>query len=70
MTLEEIIKEIYTQGLQRRIYMILHSAVMASYDSIIDENMEYGASLAAIKKINKGKNDAIDALCIREGDEK
>lgn len=68
MTLEEILKEIYAQGLQRRVYMILHSAVMSDCDSIIDENMNYSASLAAIKKINKGKNKAIDALCEREGD--
>ena len=68
VTLEEILKEIYAQGLQRRVYMILHSAVMSDCDSIIDENMNYSASLAAIKKINKGKNKAIDALCEREGD--
>lgn len=62
MSLEEILKEIYSQRLQKQVYMILHSAVMEDYNSIADENREYIASLTAIRKINKGKNDAIDAL--------
>lgn len=62
MSLEEILKEIYAKKLQKQVYIILHSAVMEDYESVIKENMEYSASLTAIKKINKGKNDAIDAL--------
>lgn len=30
------------------------------------QNAEMASCLAAIKKINKGKNEAIDALCERE----
>jgi len=63
MTFEEILKEIYSQNLQKKVYMTLHSAVMGDYDSLCSENQECLASLSAIKKINKGKNDAIDALC-------
>lgn len=63
MKLEEILNEIYGKGLQKQVYMILHSAVMEDYKSLVKENMEHSASLAAIKKINRGKNDAIDALC-------
>lgn len=62
MNLEEILKEIYEQRLQKQVYMILHSAVMEDYKTVINENREHRASLNAIKKINKGKNDAIDAL--------
>lgn len=62
MSLEEILKEIYSQRLQKQVYMILHSAVMEDYKLALDENREYMASLTAIRKINKGKNDAIDAL--------
>lgn len=62
MSLEEILKEIYIQKLQKQVYMILHSAVMEDYNSIADENREHVASLTAIKKINNGKNNAIDPL--------
>lgn len=36
MDLEEILKEIYKQGLQKQVYMILHSAVMEDYKSVLD----------------------------------
>lgn len=63
MNLEEILKEIYKQGLQKQVYMILHSDVMEDYKTVTNKKREYVASLAAIKKINKNKNKAIDALC-------
>ncbi|RFZ78290.1 hypothetical protein DS742_14350 [Lacrimispora amygdalina] len=66
MNLEEILKEIYKQGLQKQVYMTLHSAVMEDYKFVVNENREYVASLTAIKKINKGRNEAIDALCKRD----
>lgn len=66
MDLDEILKEIYSQRLQRQVYTILHSAVMEDYKLAVDENMEYSASLTAIRKINKGKNEAIDALCEKD----
>lgn len=66
MNLEEILKEIYKNGLQKQVYMILHSAVMEDYKTALNENREYSTSLNAIKKINKGKNEAIDALCEKD----
>ena len=63
MTFEEILKEIYSQNLQKKVYTTLHSDVMRDYNSLCSENRGCRASLSAIKRINKGKNDVIDALC-------
>ncbi|MSA02196.1 hypothetical protein GKG47_09105 [Lactonifactor sp. BIOML-A3] len=63
MTLEEILTEIYNQGMKIQVYKILHAAVMEDYNKLLNENRECSASLTAIKKINKGRNEAIDALC-------
>lgn len=63
MTQTEILTEIYKENLQVEIYDFLHKEVLRLYQKEQNENAQLNACLTAIRKINKGRNDAIDALC-------
>lgn len=62
MTTTEILNEIVKEGKTDEICRILLNMVLADKESIKNECMEYKACLSAIHKINRGKDDAIDAL--------
>lgn len=66
MTLKEILELIYNSGLQWDVYTFLHSAFIEDYGKMVDECRENNAIINAIRKINNGKNDCIDALCNKE----
>lgn len=62
MTTQDIIREIIGQGKIDEIYKILSDMILRQKEEYNEELKEYRASLIAIRKINKGKNEAIDAL--------
>lgn len=62
MTTQDIITEIVNQGKVDEIYKTLSDMILESKNRKEQLNAEYRACLRAIKKINAGKNDAIDAL--------
>lgn len=62
VTTHEIVKEIVSQGKVDEIYKILSDMILRQKAECNEEIKEYRASLIAIRKINKGKNEAIDAL--------
>ena len=62
MATHEIVKEIVSQGKVDEIYKILSDMILRQKAECNEEIKEYRASLIAIRKINKGKNEAIDAL--------
>lgn len=62
----KIISEIVENHLEVEIYNILHTIILTEYKKEINKNYDQQACLTAIKKINQGKNDAIDALCDTE----
>ena len=66
MTTQDIIREIIGQGKIDEIYKILSDMILRQKEEYNEELKEYRASLIAIRKINKGKNDAIDALSTLE----
>ena len=66
MTTQEIIMEIVNQGKVDEIYKTLSDMILESKNRKEQLNAEYRACLKAIKKINGGRNDAIDALSTLE----
>ena len=62
MTTQDIIREIVGQVKVDEIYKILSDMILRQKAECNEEIKEYRASLIAIRKINKGKNEAIDAL--------
>ena len=66
MTTQEIIREIVSQHKVDEIYRILSDMILESKKRKEELNAEYRECLRAIKKINNGKNDAIDALSTLE----
>ena len=62
MTTQEIIMEIVNQDKVDEIYKTLSDMILESKNRKEQLNAEYRACLKAIKKINGGRNDAIDAL--------
>lgn len=65
MTTAEIINEIYENGGEAQaeeVLKILMEQMIELKNTYLDKSRERGASLRAIHKINKGKNEAIDAL--------
>lgn len=62
MTTQDIIREIVSQRKVDEIYKILSDMILRQKKEYNEELKEYRASLIAIRKINKGKNKAIDAL--------
>ena len=66
MTYEEAIKTIISQGREIDAINFLLNSLYKYINKLDSENSEMSSCLRAIKKINKGKNEAIDALCERE----
>ena len=66
MTTQEIIQEIVSQSKVDEIYRILSNMILESKKQQENLNAEYRSCLKAIKKINNGKNDAIDVLSTLE----
>lgn len=66
MTTQEIIQEIVSQHKVDEVYKILYDMILESKKQQENLNAEYRSCLKAIKKINNGKNDAIDALSTLE----
>ncbi len=66
MTYEEAIKTIISQGKEIDAINFLSNSLYKYINKLDQENSEMSSCLRAIKKINKGKNEAIDALCERE----
>lgn len=70
MNLKEILEEIYSSGLQWKVYTTLHENFIEDYGKMIDECNEYKATINAIRKINdgdatpKGKLAGISSLCL------
>ena len=65
MTYEEAIKIIISQGKEIDAINFLFNSLCANINKLYHENSEMSSCLRAIKKINKGKNESIDALCER-----
>ena len=66
MTYEEAIKTIISQGREIDAINFLSNSLYKYINKLDQENSEMSSCLRAIKKINKGKNEAIDALCEKE----
>lgn len=66
MTNEEAIKTIISQGREIDAINFLSNSLYKYINKLDQENSEMSSCLRAIKKINKGKNEAIDALCEKE----
>ena len=66
VTTQEIIMEIVNQDKVDEIYKTLSDMILESKNRKEQLNAEYRACLKAIKKINGGRNDAIDALSTLE----
>lgn len=66
MTFEDAIKTIVDLNEEIKAVKILMDVVDRYTDKIEHEHAEMSSCLRAIKKINKGKSEAIDALCERE----
>ena len=63
MTTWGIINEIVSKGKIDEVYKILSDMVLAQKEMYSNQLSEKNACLSAIKKINNGKNKAIDNLC-------
>ena len=63
MNLQDIIFEILKQDLLEETYNELHKIIMNRYVKMEGKNAEYKAIIGIIRKINRNKNKAIDALC-------
>ena len=65
MSFDDAIKTIIELNEEIRAVKILMGFIEGDTKHLEKDNAEMSACLKAIKKINKGKNDAIDALCER-----
>lgn len=61
--INKILADIMDNNLEVEVYRILHTMILKSYEKTVSENKEARASLRAIKKLNDGKNKAINNLC-------
>lgn len=66
VTLLDAISVIRGLGQEWEAIKMLTDLVKADKEITDKQNAEMSSCLRAIKKINKGKNEAIDALCERE----
>lgn len=66
MTFEEAIKTIIELNEEIKAVKILMDRIEINTEKIEHEHAEMSSCLRTIKKINKGKNEAIDALCEKE----
>ena len=62
VTTQEIIGEIIDNGNIDEVYRSLTDIILSDKRKYQNRSKEYRACLIAIRKINKGKNEAIDAL--------
>lgn len=62
-TANEIVKDICDSNLEVEIWNILNGIISNKVAVLANKNAEQVATINAIRKINKGKNEAIDALC-------
>lgn len=62
MTLTQILREIEDSNLQEAVFRALTERILKENQVLAKTNSEYWASLSVIRKINNGKNEAIDAL--------
>ena len=63
MTVEEILNEIHKGGYEFSVFEYLSKYLIKENTRLEKQNSEYRATIRTIKKINRGKNDAIDNLC-------
>lgn len=63
MTEAEILQEIKDTGCENAILKILLQDRLLYISDLESENSGLNASITAIRKINQGKDEAIDALC-------
>ena len=66
MTYEEALITIINENKQIDAINFLSNSLYKYINKLDQENSEMSSCLRAIKNINKGKNEAIDALCERE----
>lgn len=63
MTVEIILNEIHKGGYEFSVFEYLSKYLIKENTELEKQNSEYRATIRTIKKINRGKNDAIDNLC-------
>ena len=63
ITFETAIKHIINLNEEIRAVKILMESIERNTEKIEHEHAEMSSCLTAIKKLNSGKNEAIDALC-------
>ena len=68
MTTSEILAELKSadDSTRQEVFIILSKMMVSDIQKVEKENAHMSAQLSAIKKINRGKNEAIDALCERD----
>ena len=66
MSFQKAIETIIELNEEVKAVKILMKCIENNIDHIEKDNAEMSSCLRAIKKINKNRNDAIDALCERE----
>lgn len=66
MTYEEALITIINKNKQIDAINFLSNSLYKYINKLDSENAEMSSCLRIIKKINNGKNEAIDALCERE----
>ena len=68
MTTSEILAGLRSadDSTRREVFLVLSKMIVSDLHKLDDENSRMSAQLRAIKKINRGKNEAIDALCERD----
>ena len=67
MNINEALQIIVNSGKEIEAIKFLIGCLENKIDYLEKDNVEMSACLRAIKKINKNKNEAIDALCERKG---
>lgn len=68
MSFERAIKTIVDLNEEIKAIKFLLGYVQGNVENLEKENAEMSSCLRAIKKINREKNEAISALCEREGE--
>ena len=68
MTTSEILAGLKSadDSTRREVFLVLSRMMVSDIQKADKENAQMSAQLRAIKKINRGKNEAIDALCERD----
>lgn len=68
MTTSEILAELKSADdeTKQEVFLALSRMMVSDLQKADKENAQMSAQLRAIKKINRGKNEAIDALCERD----